>query len=86
MRIGVLGPLAVAGRSGVTLERRSHRRLLSILLFQAGDAVETEVLIDRFWGDAAPPTARAALQTHLSQLRRLLGDRRGEDRGWGVSA
>ena len=74
MRIGVLGPLVVAGRSEVTLERRSHRRLLSILLFEAGRVVETEVLIDRFWGEAAPATARAALQTHLSQLRRLLGD------------
>jgi predicted ATPase/DNA-binding SARP family transcriptional activator len=73
MRFAVLGPLLVTGRTTVTLERRSHRRLLSILLFASGQPVERDVLIDRFWGELAPPSARAALQTHVSQLRRILG-------------
>lgn len=73
MRFAVLGPLTVTGGE-LPIERRSHLRLLSILLFQAGRAIETDALIDRFWGEDPPPTARAALQTHMSQLRRLLGD------------
>jgi predicted ATPase/DNA-binding SARP family transcriptional activator len=36
--------------------------------------VSTDVLIDRFWPDGSPETARAALQTHVSALRRQLGD------------
>ncbi len=32
------------------------------------------MLIDRLWGEEPPATARAALQTYVSQLRRLLGD------------
>jgi predicted ATPase/DNA-binding SARP family transcriptional activator len=73
LRFAILGPLLVTDDGEVTIERRSHRRLLSILLFHAGQPLETDVLIDRFWGEAPPPTARAALQTHLSQLRRRLG-------------
>ncbi len=74
MRFAVLGPLRVASRSEVALDRRSHRRLLSILLLEPGRALDTEVIIDRFWGEEPPETARAALQTYVSQLRRLLGD------------
>ena len=73
MRFAVLGTLTVSARSEVVLERRSHRRLLSILLLQAGQPIATDALIDRFWGEAPPATARAALQTHLSQLRTRLG-------------
>ena len=39
----------------------------------AGQVIDTEVLIDRFWADEPPRTARAALQTHLAALRRRLG-------------
>jgi predicted ATPase len=72
MRFAVLGPLLLTTPDEITIERHSHRRLLSILLFEAGHALETDVLIDRYWGEEPPPTARAALQTHLSQLRRRL--------------
>lgn len=34
----------------------------------------SEVLIDRFWGEDPPATARAALQTHVAALRKLLGE------------
>jgi predicted ATPase/DNA-binding winged helix-turn-helix (wHTH) protein len=74
LRFAVLGSLTVTERSEIVLERRSHRRLLSILLLQGGRSIETDALIDRFWGESPPATARAALQTHLSQLRRRLGD------------
>ncbi|MGH2446068.1 MAG: BTAD domain-containing putative transcriptional regulator [Candidatus Limnocylindria bacterium] len=74
MRFAVLGPLRVISRSDVALDRRAHRRLLSILLVESGRPLDTEVIIDRFWGDEPPETARAALQTYVSQLRRLLGE------------
>ena len=68
----VLGPLRVTSDGELTLTRSSHRRLLSILALEANRRVGTEVLIDRCWGESAPPTAKAALQTHISALRKLL--------------
>jgi predicted ATPase/DNA-binding SARP family transcriptional activator len=74
VRFTVLGELHAISRTEITLSRPAHRRLLSILLLEPNRAVETDVLIDRFWGEAPPETARAALQTYVSQLRRLLGE------------
>ena len=74
MRFAVLGPLRVFTRSDVALNRPSHRRLLSILLLEPGRPLETDVIIDRFWAEEPPDTARAALQTYVSQVRKLLGN------------
>lgn len=69
----VLGPLRVRGEDGeVPLERPSHRRLLAILLLDADRRLSSDTLIDRFWGEEAPSSAKGALQTHISALRRLL--------------
>jgi predicted ATPase/DNA-binding SARP family transcriptional activator len=64
----------VVSRSDIALARPAHRRLLSILLLEQDRAVETEVLIDRVWAGEPPQTAKAALQTYISQLRRALGE------------
>ncbi len=69
---GVLGPLKVWGDQEIEVERPSQRRLLSSLLFDAGRRIETSVLIDRLWGDDPPATAKGALQTHISALRKVL--------------
>ncbi len=74
MRFGVLGPLEVVGQAALTPERPSHRRLLSILLLEPGRVIETDRLLDRLWHEAPPPTAKAALQVHVSQLRKRLGE------------
>lgn len=71
MRLAVLGPLK-AGTQGASVERLSHRRLLAILV-QAGEPLDLERLADRFWPDERPATWKAALQTHVSALRRLIG-------------
>lgn len=68
----VLGTLRVRGDEVVPVERPSHRRLLSILLLEAGRRQSTDALIDRFWDGQPPDTAKAAMQTHVSALRRLL--------------
>jgi predicted ATPase/DNA-binding SARP family transcriptional activator len=72
LRVEVLGPLRLDDGEEIALERASHRRLLAILVLHADRSVTTDVLIDRFWPEGAPPTARAALQTHVSALRRRL--------------
>jgi predicted ATPase/DNA-binding SARP family transcriptional activator len=73
VRFAVLGPLEATNGRRVDPDRPAQRRLLAVLLFHAGTPLETDVLIDRFWGEAVPRTAKAALQTHLSALRRRLG-------------
>jgi DNA-binding SARP family transcriptional activator len=70
----VLGPLEVHDASGpLPLPAGHPRRVLAVLLLDAGRPVSAEVLIDRLWGTDAPATARAALQVHVSKLRRHLG-------------
>ena len=73
MRFAVLGPLQVTSAGELTPERPSHRRLLSILLLERGQPLDVDRLIDRFWPEQPPATAKAALQTHVSELRRHLG-------------
>lgn len=74
MRFEVLGPLRITSDAEMTLDRLSHRRLLAILLFEAARPLDTDQLIDRHWGEEPPATAKAALQTHISQLRKTLGE------------
>ena len=84
LRIGALGPLTVE-RDGarVSVDRPAQRRLLSIFSLNAGRRISTDVLIDRFWPDGPPETARAAIQTHISGLRRVLGDGHIATEGFG---
>ncbi|HEX4705506.1 MAG TPA: BTAD domain-containing putative transcriptional regulator [Pseudonocardiaceae bacterium] len=72
----VLGPLAVTvGGEPARLGGPRPRALLGALLAQVGQAVSATNLIDQIWGDAPPATATAALQMHVSALRKVLGDR-----------
>lgn len=73
LRIEVLGDLRVVGEGLSQPTRGSHRRLLSILALEPNRRIGTERLIDMFWGESPPDSARAALQTHVSALRRILG-------------
>ncbi len=73
LRIEVLGDLRVMGEGLSQPTRVSHLRLLSILALEPNRRIGTERLIDMFWGESPPDSARAALQTHVSALRRILG-------------
>ncbi|WP_232062481.1 BTAD domain-containing putative transcriptional regulator [Mycobacterium novum] len=75
MELGVLGPLQ-ARRDGasVTIPGAKPRAILSMLGLHGGAVVAAETLIDLLWGDGPPRTAAKALQTHISALRRALGD------------
>ena len=75
-RVSVLGPVSVEGPDGlVDLGGHKPRLLLSLLVASGGAMVSTDWLIDGMWGDDPPPTARKALQVHVSNLRRSLGER-----------
>src|SRR6266511_4671874 len=72
----VLGPLEViADGEPVRVGGPRPRVVLSVLLVHAGRPVSMQRLIDQLWGDDPPATANAALQVHISALRKVLGDR-----------
>ncbi|WP_456320078.1 BTAD domain-containing putative transcriptional regulator [Mycolicibacter senuensis] len=75
MELGVLGPLQ-ARRDGasVIIPGAKPRAILTMLGLHGGSAVAADTLIDLLWGDDPPRTAAKALQTHISALRRALGD------------
>lgn len=86
MRINVLGPLEVRhGDRIVALAGMKQRVLLSSLALNPRTAVPVSVLMDMLWGGAPPPTARAKVHVHVSELRKTLGgDRDGRHPGWPV--
>src|ERR1700736_1229572 len=50
------------------------RAILTMLGLHGGSVVPADTLIELLWGDDPPRTAAKALQTHISSLRRTLGD------------
>ena len=72
----VLGPTEARqdGRA-IQLSGARRRALVTRLLLDAGRAVSADTLLEDVWGDQAPPAASATLQSHVSQLRKVLGDR-----------
>ncbi len=72
-RLDVLGPIRVTDGDVIGPDRPAHKRLLAILALADGSHIHRDVLIDRFWGSSPPATARAALQTHMSGLRKTIG-------------
>ena len=75
MEFGVLGPLRVAGPGGeVPVAGARRRALLATLLLHHGTVVSADRLIDDLWGEEPPATATKALQVHVSELRKTLGE------------
>src|SRR5262245_39414850 len=75
MEFRILGPLEVVthGRP-LALGGRKQRALLATLLLTPNRAVSVDRLIDALWPASPPADAANALQFHVSQLRKLLGD------------
>lgn len=73
---GVLGPLCVRGPCEIEVSSPTRRRLLSVLLLDAGLDFSCDKIVDHLWSGDPPFNARNALQAHVSGIRRLLG--RGE--------
>lgn len=75
MRVAVLGPVA-AGPVDALVEPPGQRAkaLLAALALAAPRPVGAERLVEEVWGDDAPRSARAALQTQVSRLRSAFGE------------
>jgi DNA-binding SARP family transcriptional activator/streptogramin lyase len=71
----ILGPIEVRkdGRE-IAIGGSKPRALLAVLLLHPNEVVSRERLIDELWDTSPPETATAALQVHVSQLRKALGN------------
>nr|WP_139813461.1 BTAD domain-containing putative transcriptional regulator [Mycobacterium simiae] len=58
----------------VAIPGAKPRAILTMLGLNNGSVVPADTLLHLLWGDAPPRTAAKALQTHISALRRTLGD------------
>jgi DNA-binding SARP family transcriptional activator len=76
MEFRILGPLEVAeGGRPVALGGPKQRKLLALLLVTPNQPVSVDRLVDAMWSGNPPGGASNALQYHVSQLRKVLGDR-----------
>jgi DNA-binding SARP family transcriptional activator len=75
MEFRILGPLEVADEDRlVPLGGPKQRTLLALLLLTPNRPVSVDRLIDAVWSGDPPAGASNALQYHVSQLRKVLGD------------
>ena len=75
VELAVLGPLQVRQHGApVAIPGAKPRAILTMLGLNRGSVVSAEALVELLWGDDPPRTAAKALQTHISSLRRTLGD------------
>src|ERR1700752_811727 len=75
VELGVLGPLQVRqGGAPVSIPGAKPRAILTMLGLHHGSVVSADTLVELLWGEDPPRTAAKALQTHISALRRALGD------------
>jgi DNA-binding SARP family transcriptional activator len=75
MEFRILGPLEVVDRGHtLALGGPKQRALLAALLLTPNRAVSADRLIEVLWPTGPPAAAANALQFHVSQLRKLLGD------------
>jgi len=75
MWLSLLGPVELIDDAGmpVAIGSAKQRMLLAVLGLELNQVVPVERLLDLLWDGDPPPTARAALQNHVSALRKLLG-------------
>ena len=75
LRVDVLGPLLVTDPAGLdrTPSGGLQRRLLAWMVLHRGRIVAADRTIDALWPDRLPADPAAALQNHVSRLRRCDG-------------
>lgn len=72
---GVLGPLQLlVNGEPVSVGAAKQRAVLAVLLIDRNRPVSVDVLIDAVWDGSPVPAARTSIQSHISNLRRLLRD------------
>lgn len=76
VRLQLLGPVEVAVEGDPRgLQGQRRKSILAVLGLAAGSVVSTDRLIDAVWDSRPPATAGNTLQSHVSYLRGVLGDR-----------
>jgi predicted ATPase/class 3 adenylate cyclase len=83
MEFRILGALEVVDEGRTLSLGRRQRALLAFFLLHANEPVSSERLIDALWAERPPDTAQAALQVHVSKLRKALGPERIQTRAPG---
>ncbi|WP_327673535.1 MULTISPECIES: AfsR/SARP family transcriptional regulator [unclassified Streptomyces] len=78
LRFCILGPLSmtVHGREAAPTAAK-QRQVLCLLLMNVGRRVTTTALTSELWPNEVPRTAKTALQTYISALRRLFAKELG---------
>ncbi|MBW4722172.1 AfsR/SARP family transcriptional regulator [Saccharothrix obliqua] len=75
IRFTLLGQVeAWSGPDAVNLGHQKQRHVLAALLVDAERVVPFTRVLDRVWGENAPPAAQNTLHSYLSRLRRALAD------------
>ncbi|HEX7171239.1 MAG TPA: helix-turn-helix domain-containing protein, partial [Candidatus Limnocylindria bacterium] len=69
IRVRVLGPVEIVG-AGATLGPKQRLLLGALALRTSG--MQADALAELLWGEEMPESPRAALQIHVSKLRRPL--------------
>jgi DNA-binding SARP family transcriptional activator/Tfp pilus assembly protein PilF len=74
MRVNLLGPveLVCPGGEAVRLGAAKRRTVLAALALELNRVVSGDRLLDLVWDGSPPPQAKAALQGHIAQLRKVL--------------
>jgi DNA-binding SARP family transcriptional activator len=76
MRIRLLGPVDVMVDGEARMVSGLRRKaVLATLALHGGEVVSVGRLVDAVWGETAPSTVRNTLQSHVSYLRTLLGNK-----------
>src|SRR5215472_3148532 len=84
MEFRLLGAFEVwDGEQPVEITGSKRRALLALLVLRANEVVRSELLVEELWGERPPGNAAAALQTHVSRLRKTLGADMIASREWG---
>ncbi|GAA1383986.1 AfsR/SARP family transcriptional regulator [Catellatospora chokoriensis] len=80
MEFRLLGPVeVVAGSRRLPLNGAKVRTLLAALLLEQGHLIPATRLVDLLWPEDPPETARALVQTYVSNLRRTLSQHGVDD-------
>ncbi|MEU4448218.1 BTAD domain-containing putative transcriptional regulator [Actinosynnema sp. NPDC050801] len=74
MRVNLLGPVELVSPGGeaVRLGAAKRRTVLAALALELNRVVSGDRLLELVWDGSPPPQAKAALQGHIAQLRKVL--------------
>ncbi|MEU7069494.1 AfsR/SARP family transcriptional regulator [Streptomyces narbonensis] len=82
MDVRILGGLSVRENgASITPTAAAPRQLLALLTASADQVVPVTVLTEELWPSGAPRGARAELQSHITELRRLIASALTRDDG-----